>query len=50
MDGSLAKIQWNKIKENKMLEPALEKCPANTFIRRSELKKNQKIISIATKA
>jgi Na+-translocating ferredoxin:NAD+ oxidoreductase subunit B len=42
MDGSLAKVQWNKIKENKILEPALEKCPANTFVRRSELKKKQK--------
>jgi electron transport complex protein RnfB len=42
MDGSLAKIQWNKIKDNKMLEPALEKCPANTFVRRSELRKKQK--------
>ncbi len=42
MDGNLAKIQWNKIKDNKQLEPALEKCPARTFVRRSELKKKQK--------
>jgi len=39
MDGKLAKIQWSKIKDNKLLEPALEKCPSNTFVRRSELRK-----------
>ncbi len=42
MDGALAKIQWDKVKENKMLEPALEKCPTNSFVRRSELRKKQK--------
>ncbi len=42
MDGKLAKIQWNKIKNNKMLEPALEKCPSNTFVKRSELRKKVK--------
>jgi electron transport complex protein RnfB len=42
MDGKLAKIQWNKIKDNKMLEPALEKCPSNTFVKRSELRKKVK--------
>lgn len=42
MDGKLAKVQWNKIKDNKLLEPALEKCPSNTFVRRSELRKKIK--------
>ncbi len=40
MDGKLAMVQWSKIKDNKLLEPALEKCPSNTFVRRSELRKN----------
>jgi electron transport complex protein RnfB len=42
MDDNLARIQWNKIKDNKQLEPALGKCPVRTFIRRSELMKNPK--------
>jgi electron transport complex protein RnfB len=42
MDGKLAREQWDKIKDNKVLEPALEKCPAKTFVRKSELKKGQK--------
>ena len=42
MEGKLAKVQWDKIKDNKALEPALEKCPAKTFVRKSELKKGQK--------
>lgn len=39
MDGKLAKVNWKKVKDNKMLEPALEKCPTNSFVRRSELRK-----------
>jgi electron transport complex protein RnfB len=41
MDGKLAKIQWNKVENNKFLEPGFEKCPSNTFIKRSELRKNR---------
>ena len=37
MDGKLARIQWDKVGNNKLLEPGLENCPSNTFIRRSEL-------------
>jgi len=47
MDEKLAKIQWDKIKDNKDLEPALEKCPTKTFVRRSELRKNQKKEKVA---
>ncbi|MCK4528509.1 RnfABCDGE type electron transport complex subunit B [candidate division WOR-3 bacterium] len=36
MDGNLPVIHWEKIEDNKLLEPALEKCPTKTFIRRSE--------------
>ncbi len=43
MDGKLAKVQWDKIKDNKLLEPALEKCPSKTFVKRTELRKKQKI-------
>ena len=42
MDGKLAKIQWDKVENNKLLEPGLENCPSNTFIRRSELRKKIK--------
>jgi RnfABCDGE-type electron transport complex B subunit len=42
MDGNLAKIQWDKIKDNKQLEAGLEKCPSKTFVRRSELRKKIK--------
>ena len=42
MDGNLAKIQWDKVENNKLLEPGLENCPSNTFIRRSELRKKIK--------
>jgi electron transport complex protein RnfB len=42
MEGKLARVQWDKIEDNKVLEPAIEKCPAKTFVRRSELKKRQK--------
>jgi electron transport complex protein RnfB len=41
MDGTLAEVQWKKIKDNKMLEPAIEKCPTNSFIRRSELRRKK---------
>jgi len=47
MDEKLAKIQWDKIKDNKDLEPALEKCPTKIFVRRSELRKNQKKEKVA---
>jgi electron transport complex protein RnfB len=46
MEGKLAKIQWNKIEENKLLEPALEKCPSKTFVRRSELRKKTKSLEV----
>ncbi|MEO0294200.1 MAG: RnfABCDGE type electron transport complex subunit B [candidate division WOR-3 bacterium] len=39
MDGNLAKVEWKKVKDSISLEPALEKCPCKTFIRRSELRK-----------
>jgi hypothetical protein len=42
MDGNLAKIQWEKIKDNKQLEAGLEKCPSKTFVRRSELRRKQR--------
>lgn len=38
MDGDLAVVHWDKIDDNKLLEPALEKCPVNTYIKRAELK------------
>ncbi len=38
MDGTLAKVHWNKIEDNKLLEPALEKCPTKTYVRRSGLR------------
>lgn len=42
MDGKLARIQWEKVKDNKLLEPGFEKCPSKTFVKRSELRKKQK--------
>jgi hypothetical protein len=50
MDGKLAKVQWNKIQDNKLLEPALEKCPSKTFVKRSELRKKQKSQEITINA
>jgi Na+-translocating ferredoxin:NAD+ oxidoreductase RNF subunit RnfB len=50
MDGKLAKIQWNKIQNNKLLEPALEKCPSKTFVKRSELRRKQKSQEITINA
>lgn len=38
MDGKLAVIQWKNIEANEGLKPGMEKCPQNTFIKRSELK------------
>ena len=46
MEGKLAIVQWDKIKDNKALEPALEKCPAKTFVRKSELKQGQKKVKV----
>ena len=37
MDGKIAVVHWDKIEDNSQLEPAMEKCPADTYIRRSEL-------------
>ncbi|MEA1912514.1 MAG: RnfABCDGE type electron transport complex subunit B [candidate division WOR-3 bacterium] len=42
MDGNLPEIHWNKLKDSKPLEQALEKCPSKTFVRRSELKGGKK--------
>lgn len=42
MDGKLAKVQWDKIKDNKLLEAGFEKCPSKTFVKRSELRKKQR--------
>jgi len=42
MDGKLARIQWEKITNNKLLEPGFEKCPSKTFVKRSELRKESK--------
>ena len=47
MDGKLAKVQWDKIEDNKSLEAAIEKCPTKTFVRRSELRKNHKKEKVA---
>ena len=38
MDGNLASVHWDKIDDNSILKPALEKCPTKTYIKRSELR------------
>ena len=43
MDGNLAVVHWDKIEDNKLLEPALEKCPVKTFIRKSELRGSENV-------
>lgn len=50
MDENLAEIQWDKIKDNRLLEPAIEKCPTNSFARRSEIKKKKKPEKTVAKA
>lgn len=38
MDGKLAVVHWDKVEEGEQLEPAFEKCPTNSYVKRSELR------------